>query len=138
MERLKSLLNGGSALLVVGVLHMHVWLRWPAALVHDPRVGAEILGFSSAVSIFWGVAFSLLIMAFYLPVAALITDRASAILAQSPEEAGGKDAKEWLQEQGLSMTPTRQLPQIAAMLAPLLAGPLGRVLGDFTNPIMGG
>lgn len=138
MERLKSLLNGGSALLVVGVLHMHVWLRWPAALVQDPKVAAEILGFSSAVSIFWGVAFSLLIMAFYLPVAALITDRASTILAQSPEEAGGKDVKEWLQEQGLSMTPTRQLPQIAAMLAPLLAGPFGRVLGDFTNPIMGG
>ncbi|MGB0911425.1 MAG: hypothetical protein ACPGYT_13765, partial [Nitrospirales bacterium] len=36
MRHLKGVLNAGSALLVVGILNMSAWHRWPAGLLSDP------------------------------------------------------------------------------------------------------
>ena len=138
MRRLKMLLNLGSALLVVGVLHMVVWLRWPAALITDPKVSAEIIGFSASLSMFWGAAFTLLIVAFYVPASYVLSRRAERGIAECPDKADGLDAREWLKRQGLSITPTQQLPQVAMMLAPLLAGPVGTALSSLSNPLAGG
>lgn len=138
MRRLKMLLNLGSALLVVGVLHMVVWLRWPAALVTDPKVSGEILGFSTALSMFWGAAFTLLAVAFYVPASYVLSQRAEQAIEACPEKAGGLDARDWLRRHGLSITPTQQLPQVAMMLAPLLAGPVGTALSSLSNPLAGG
>lgn len=137
MRGLKMLLNLGSALLVVGVLHMTAWLRWPAVLVAEPAVAAEIEGLALAITLFWGAAFTLLIVAFYVPASFILGRRAEAAIAAAPEKAGGLEVEEWLKRHGLSIAPTQQLPQMAVMLAPLLAGPLGSALGAFSNPLAG-
>lgn len=127
MRRMKELLNLGSALLVLGIVHMNAWLRWPAALVADPGIASDINGLSLSVSLFWGAAFTLMIIAFYLPAALLLRQRASALLA----ETGSPDSvMTWLKDHGLSLSPAEQMPQLAAMLAPLLAGPVGSALGN--------
>ena len=138
MRHLRTLLNLGSAVLVLGILHLIVWIRWPAALVTDPAVAREILGLSTAVGIYWGAAFTLLIVAFYVPASFVISRRAEAAIALDPKHASGLDPHSWMKSVGLSVTPTQQLPQIAAMLAPLLAGPVGTLLNDFFSPLSGG
>lgn len=37
--------------------------------------------------------------------------------------------EEWMREQGLSASFSHHLPRVAAILGPLLAGPLGDLLG---------
>ncbi len=138
MRRLKRLLNLGSAVLVIGILHMIVWIRWPAALVSDHAVAQEILGLSTALGVYWGATYTLLIVAFYVPASFVISRRAERAIARCPEQAGGLDARAWMKSVGLSVTPTQQLPQIAAMMAPLLAGPVGGLLNNLVDPLGGG
>ncbi|MBD0305186.1 MAG: hypothetical protein ICV76_01355 [Nitrospiraceae bacterium] len=55
MRTLKEVLNAGSAILVSGVLHMGVWLRWPAAFVDEKGVQEAVSGVSLAITLFWGL-----------------------------------------------------------------------------------
>ncbi|MEM7223105.1 MAG: hypothetical protein AAF495_09020 [Pseudomonadota bacterium] len=137
MRYLKTLLNLGSAVLVLGILHLVVWIRWPAALIPDPAVARQILGLSTALGLYWGAAFTLLIVAFYVPASFVISRRAQAVLARMPGEAGAPDVQSWMASMGLSIAPAQQLPQIAAMMAPLLAGPVGTLLNDLVSPLSG-
>ena len=126
MRHVRELLGIGSALMVVGVLHMGAWVSWPASLAADASLRADIEGLSRAISLFWGGTFSLMIASFYIPVALWLSRRAERSLAgRSLTEA---ERQKWLQERGLSVLPARQLPQFATMLAPMMAGPLGSVV----------
>ena len=124
MRRLKRLLNFASALLVAGMLNMTLWLRWPGALAADG--GTASVPVTDAVTFFWGTVFTLVIMALYVPGSMRLNRRATALLARYPEAKGSaRDTEEWLERHGLSLTPTQQIPQAMAMLAPMLAGSVG-------------
>jgi hypothetical protein len=87
MKRLKEVLTAASAILVSGILHMGAWLRWPAALVAD-RAGQEaVLGTALAITLFWGVTFTLMLVATYLLAALILAKRAEALLLGLPSEA---------------------------------------------------
>ena len=132
MVRLKIVLAGGSALLVAGLLHQIVWHRWPAALVGAPD-DAVVLAFASSLAIYWGVSYSLLAVTFFLPPAALMRRRALAILESDPSACGDCEPPAWLEANGFSGSPAKQLPQITAILAPLLAGSFGSSLPSFAE-----
>jgi len=127
MRYLKGLMNTGSVMLLVGILHMSIWLRWPSALLGDAKLLVEDINkFSLAVSTFWGVAFTLLIAAYYIPAARTLNRRAKAALADvydDPVELRG-----WLQENNLEMTTASQIREIVTISGPLLAGSLSTSL----------
>ena len=75
-----------------------------------PKVGAGILGFSTALSMFWGAAVTLLIVAFYSPASFVLSQWAERAIARPPDRAGWLDARECLNRHGLSIAPTQQLP----------------------------
>ena len=126
MYKVRELLGIGSAIMVVGILHMGAWMSWPAALVADATLKAEIEGLSRAMTLYWGGTFSLVIASYYIPVAVWLSGRAERSLkGRAMTDA---ERQKWLRERGLSVLPARQLPQFATMLAPLAAGPLGSAL----------
>ena len=130
MRRLKLVVNLGSAMMVVGILHMLVWMRWPAVLVDDPGLAQEIQGLATTVAVYWGATYTLLIFTFYVPTYLVLNRRAEPVLAETFEGLGTKESRVWLKEHGFMLSPAGQLPQAAAILAPLLAGP---VASFFTN-----
>jgi hypothetical protein len=118
----------GSAILVTGILHMGSWLRWPAALVGDAAAQHGIMGVSLAVTLFWGTTFSLVLIASYAPPAAILARRARAQWAMGPSAQQIEHTDVWLRERGFFVGLSDELPQIAVILAPLLAGPLGALV----------
>ena len=130
MQHLKEVLNAGSALLVAGILHMGAWLRWPAALVSDKAMQEGVMNLALAITLFWGATFTLVIVATYGPAASRLSTQASRVIKEGSEAGKIEDPHKWLSDHGLVSSPMKQLPQIAAMLAPLLAGPIGSVLSS--------
>lgn len=131
-RRLKSVLHAGSALLVAGLLHQVTWMQWPTALIADRGVAGDVGGVAQALGVYWGTIYTLLVVSFYAPCAWVIGRRARELLADVAEESR---ADAWLEAHGLSANPVRQVPQIAAMLAPVIAGPLGASLAGFAEPL---
>ncbi len=119
---LKDLLNAGSVMLLVGILHMSIWLRWPSAFLGDTKLVEDINNFSLAVSTFWGVAFTLLIAAYYIPSARILNRRAKAALADVYDDPA--EVRQWLKENDLEMSTASQIREIVAISGPLLAGSL--------------
>lgn len=128
MKRLKEVLTAASAILVAGILHMGAWLRWPAALVADKNAHEAMLGAALAITLFWGVTFTLMLVSAYLPAALLLAKRAQALLQDSPSPQSVPVPEEWLKEHGLFLSLQDHLPQFGLMLAPLLASPLSSLL----------
>jgi hypothetical protein len=128
MKRLKEVLTAASAILVSGILHMGAWLRWPAALVAD-RAGQEaVLGTALAITLFWGVTFTLMLVATYLPAALLLARRAEVLLLERSPAANEPEPDKWLKDHGLFLSLQDHFPQFGLILAPLLASPLSSLL----------
>ncbi|MFW5679365.1 MAG: hypothetical protein ACOC3D_03805 [Pseudomonadota bacterium] len=111
-----------AAFMVAGVFHMGAWTHWASALAGAPALEA----LATTVTLFWGAAFTLMIASFYLPMAAVLRHLAEAEAVRRAVPLAERDA--WLKARGLSFEIQRQLPQLAAMSAPLLAGPLSEAL----------
>lgn len=128
MKRLKEVLTAASAILVSGILHMGAWLRWPAALVTDKAAQDAVLGTALAITLFWGVTFTLMLVATYLPAALVLARRAEALLLGRPSEVAKPEPEQWLKDHGLFLSLQDHFPQFSLILAPLLASPLSSLL----------
>ncbi len=138
MRTLKIFIAIGSTLLVTGALHMLAWLRWPAALTAKTHLARQVMEFSEGMSLYWGASFSLLIATFYIPAAWSISTRAEEILVEDPEQARGIEPQEFMEKNGLSLAPLQQMPQLIAIMAPLLVGPIGGTLSTLSGALLGG
>jgi hypothetical protein len=134
-HQLKTVVNLGSALLVAGVLHMQAWLRWPIVFVDDAKLANAMNDWNLALTTFIGSVFSLMIACIYICCAKVLTKRAEANLRQSPGDALDSSLEDWLEKHGFSSEPTQQIPQILAIFAPLLAGPVGSALTGLGNSV---
>jgi hypothetical protein len=128
MRQLNEVLYGGSAILVTGVLHMGAWLRWPASLIADRAAQEAVLGVALAITIFWGTAFTLMLIVTYVPAAVYIARQAHTLLAAGEYSRTIPDAESWLRQHGFHLSIEQHLLQFGALLAPVLAGPLGSFL----------
>jgi hypothetical protein len=153
MKHLRAVLYAGAILLVIITFRLNVTMRWaldylqpPAAL--DQEVAAalpkylfqrlEILVANMVTSI--GIYNTILLAGLYVPGAAILQRRAMRLVTRLREtkptgqpsgEGLTKQQKEWMEEHGLVFPLRDQLPKIAAILSPLLAGPMGQLLGFF-------
>lgn len=134
MKRLKEVLTATSAILVSGILHMGAWLRWPAALVADRASQEAVLGTALAITLFWGVTFTLMLVTTYLPAALLLARRAEALLLERSPTANEPEPDKWLKDHGLFLSLQDHFPQFGLILAPLLASPLSSLLIAPLNP----
>lgn len=121
-----------AAFMVAGVLHMGAWTHWAGATL-SAAADAALDEVALPVTLFWGTTFTLMIASFYLPVAVRLGELAERIM----DDAGVAvtDRHKWLADRGLSFRLSEQLPQIAAIAAPLLAGPLSATIGGFADTL---
>lgn len=128
MRHLKGVLNAGSALLVGGILHMSAWLRWPTGLLSDPTEQAALSGALLSITIFWGATFTLMLISTYGPAVSYLSRKARNFAEQAQQAGTIQDTQRWLDDNHFSVTLGEQLPQISAILGPVLAGPIGSFL----------
>ena len=111
-----------AAFLVAGVLHMGAWTHLAGATL-SAEADATLDLVAAPVTLFWGTTFTLMTAAFYLPLAVRLARLAEAVMDE--DGVAPADRPRWLEARGLSFRFGQQVPQIAAMAAPLLAGPVG-------------
>jgi hypothetical protein len=128
MRQLNEVLYGGSAILVTGILHMGAWLRWPASLIADRVSQQAVLGVALAITIFWGTTFTLMLIVTYVPAAISVARQAHRLMETGQYALTIPDADGWLKQYGFYLSIEQHLLQFGALLAPVLAGPLGSFL----------
>lgn len=133
MAQLKEIVNAGSAYLVFGILHMGVWLQWPAALTGNVELHKSLTQFAHSITLYWGVAFTLLIIATYWPVAYYLHLHAQEALSKNQDALGIDDTDAWLKRHHLSITLSSQLPQLIVMLGPFFSSPLSAMLSGLAG-----
>ena len=115
-----------AAFMVAGVLHMGGWTHLAGATLGVDADHA-LDRVAVAVTLYWGAAFTLMIASFYLPMGVRLVELAEGVMDELG--VGAAERRDWLAARGLSFEPSQQLPQIAAVAAPLLAGPLSGAIG---------
>lgn len=106
-------------LLTGGITFLLAWMYWPSGLIADEVRRAAYGEMVSAVSLYIGVGYSVMILSCYLPVMLIHTlrlDRLRADLAHMPA-AETPDLPE--------ITPIKSLNAIVAILSPILASAIG-------------
>ena len=126
-ERLKILLYFLSALLVSGVVSVHLLLDMPLALVQPEDPGYEALKiYAESVILFIASLLSLLLIAIYLPAACVLhleaAQLAGNVAADAPDDPTALEA--WQSQYGIKETPIAMLGQLLVMMGPLLSSPL--------------
>lgn len=127
MSRLRVLLYTGTAALVIYVLRVNIQANWALAYLspQPDRKSEAALAMGNLASAFTSAqaaSSTLLLAAIYIPAFFVLRARAVTL---ADEGLPPPKREQWLKDNGLSVSFTEHLPRIAAILGPLLAGPLG-------------
>lgn len=126
IARLNGLLYLSATLLVCGLLFLSAFASWPAYSLH-PADAAPYQAHASSLVLYWGVAYSLFIAGFYVPVAVLLSRRsgtsAAAVLGR-PQTGKTSDGDGAATE---PLAPLALIKIAAAVFAPAIVGLLGDV-----------
>ena len=123
-KRLDTYMYLAAALLVCGLLFLSAILRWPGYAFR----GADLASYTAHVSgyvLYWGIAYSLVIAAFYVPVAIILS---GAMRKSGPVEPGQGDATTTKAAASASPQPLDALKVAAAVFAPAITGLIGEIL----------
>ena len=130
-QRLNVCIYIGATLMVVCVVHLNAQYSWVSALL-DPSatdepwktaLPAAISGFADEISFQYGLAFSTVLVALFLPSWVILRRRAWAVArAQCLTDTTNAKVQDWLETHGMGFTNVQQYAQILALLAPAGAG----------------
>lgn len=129
---IKELLVGGSAVMVIGILHMQLWLNWPVIFVADDTARQQMETVTLAVSQYWGVIYTLTMAAIYIPSAFSLSEQARELVDLENNQVQKINPEAWLSENKMLLSINGQLPQLVAVIAPMLTGALGSTFNGFT------
>lgn len=125
MKRLQLVLYAGTLMLVLAVLLMQSVSQWSLAFIPPDGQKAATALFSGILTVEGGFL-TLVLAAVYLPAAFLLQKRAES-LPDLPETEPQRE--EALKNYNLAFSLSQSLPRIAAILGPVLVGPIGEMLG---------
>lgn len=128
MSKLKSIMQLGSAMLVTGSLHLLLWSRLPIAFTDDIALQEAIGAWALSITQYCGITYSLMLTVLYIPCVLVLIERTETLLKQSMPALSEPEISDWLDKHGFSTEPLRHFPQIIAVLAPSLAGPISSSL----------
>jgi len=122
---LKDFINGASAIMVVGIIHMQLWLSWPLSLTPELANLNNLKDVIATLIQYWGIFFTLTIAALYLPIAAHLRSKAYKFINEPDSLDNNNNSN-----QALYQSATSKLPQIAALLSPMLVGSVSPALAS--------
>ena len=125
MKHLRLVLYVGTFMLVSGVLLIRSVYQWSLAFgLREAEAVKAAEGFFAVLLAVEGGYFTLLLAAVYVPAAFILRHRADFLTGLPQPEA---EKEKELQNYNLSFSFMQSLPRIAAILGPLLAGPVGEL-----------
>ena len=135
MARLRNVLYVGAIMLVTGVVNMGAWMRWPSALFMDVSEDSAIIGMALGVTTYWGAVFTLITISAYVPAAMYLRTRALYLFRNDHPGKSVAEEEQWLEKQGLTVSPGTQMAPIVAMISPLVASPIGALLNTLVKQL---
>ncbi|HWS90857.1 MAG TPA: hypothetical protein VN282_28055 [Pyrinomonadaceae bacterium] len=142
---LRLILYAGTSFLVVATLRLSSLLHWGLSYLQPTPSNAKdaafvyknIYGMVTSVVTAQGAFYTLLLISVYVPAALVINRRAHAYYvparkapSERKPESEGEEEKASAGAPPYALPVSQQLLRIAAILGPLLAGPLGELLGS--------
>jgi hypothetical protein len=109
----------GSIVLFFGIIHMVAWMQWPVAMFEETELKKAALDFFAAISQFWGISFSLLLICLYAVAAIYWQAQTRAALIALHSDV---DITKWLDDNGFTISWQKHALQLSAILTPFLAG----------------
>jgi hypothetical protein len=120
-ERLHTYLYLTAALFVCGLLFLSALLQWPG-YAFQGKAAEAYRAHASAFVLYWGVAYSIIIAAYYLPVAILLSRRGGKSVLGRASPTGSDPAM------NDALGPLDLLKIVAGIFAPAIAGLLGEII----------
>ena len=123
IKRMKYLNQGimiGSTVLLFGIVHMNAWMQWPTSMFDaEAEVNKAAINAFAAISQYWGISFTLLLVYLYVSAAIYWQAQTRAALIAMQTDI---DIPAWLEDNGFSVSWQKHALQLAAMLTPFIAG----------------
>jgi hypothetical protein len=139
MRALRATLYVGTLVLMAALGQTKALLVWtasfipPGTLVEPSALLVAHETFSASVLLSWGLHYSLLLAAVYVPAAVILWHRAWHLAEEALPEDTVPEQEEWLRLQGLVTVPVQQIPRWIAILAPAILGSAAALL-DLVAP----
>lgn len=125
----RRLLYLGSAMLTLDSLFVVNWINWAAALVGDEQVAMELADLAHGLSLFRGTAHSVVLAVVFLPLIWILERQARALARNAVDSGTPATWEQWERDHDLVLLSKRSVSPLVAVFAPVLAGPLGEVVG---------
>ncbi len=129
-NQLKDLIKGSSAIMITGIIHMQLWLSWPLGLMSDFDEIKSLKEVILTVIQYWGICYSLTIAALYLPVSSHLRNLARNRCKDLDGETGLAKLPPWLDDNPGVQSASARIPQLVAILGPMLVGTLSPAMTD--------
>ncbi|MDJ0610700.1 MAG: hypothetical protein QNJ67_17120 [Kiloniellales bacterium] len=123
LRALNHILYAATALMIVGIITMHLWMRLPG-LVLDGTAVNTVAKQALSVLTYYAVGFCAILLSIYLPTALQLQQRAKSLAGPIGQLSARRDPGDWLKQQGFTLDLRSQAGQVLAVIGPLLAGPL--------------
>ena len=111
-------------LLSAGMIFLISWMNWPAGLIPDATVKEAYSGMVSAITLYVGVAYSIMILSVYLPVMLIFRARSEDYRARLMSDPGAlRDAEAMVEPPRIAYLDA--VKAVVAILSPILASAIG-------------
>lgn len=127
---LKDFVKGSSAVMLIGLIHMELWLSWPIKLIPEFPNIKELNDIVFSIIQYWGFSYSVTIAALYIPMVAHLRKKASACRKILAEKGETPTLAPGLEEGSGMQIIAEKIPQIAAILAPMVIGTLSPAMNN--------
>lgn len=131
IKLLKEFVEGSSAVMIAGIIHMQLWLYWPLSLMHDFAEINELKNVISAIIQYWGVCYSLTIAALYLPVAIYLRRKVLSNYNSLDFKKNQENSQQLQNSKPFIQSAMSRLPEIVAILGPMLVGSISPAMTNF-------
>lgn len=120
-----------SAVLVSSTLAASLFFHLPAEMFAFAAKSAQkgaLLDYARGLTLFWGAVYTLTLLAVYVPPALILRERMRAFARERDGKRTPSEYRSWLAEHKLAFSIKESLGNVFALLAPLIAGPVGSIL----------
>ena len=112
-------------LLTAGITYQFAWMRWPANMIGDDAIRQSYIDLTGSLSLYVGVGYSVLILAGYLPVMMILTQRTERFRNQVASEPRASPDKAHTSYDVPDVNYLDAVKSIIAILSPILASAIG-------------
>lgn len=127
---LKDFVKGSSAAMIIGLVHMELWLSWPIKLIPEFPHVKELNEIIFNIIQYWGFCYSITIAAVYRPVVIYLRKKASEFKKAAADQDKSGELPAGLEKGSGMQVIAEKIPQIAAILAPMLIGTLSPAINN--------